>query len=281
MEISKFLNSEHGRIVIMVLILLASVLAGWLIKKAMYFFYVKRSAKRKIEPGTFLLITSFIRLTILVIGVSYAISIEPGIKSVTTSLLASAGIATAIIGFAAKDVLANFVSGTVIIIFRPFTVTHWIKVGNIHEGRVEKITLLYTVINDITNRRLIIPNSKILGSDVVNSSYHQESVCQLVKFKVGYDADIEKAKGVIQKVAEESPLSLDIRTKAQIENNEAKVEVRLFEFETFAIQLVAFVWVRNQKDAIKVNWALNEEVKTQLNEVGIELHHPHFALGGK
>ena len=91
-------------------------------------------------------------------------------KSLTTSLLASAGIAAAIIGFAAKDVLANFVSGAVIIIFRPFTLTHWIKVGNLHEGKVEEIKMLYTVIRDTSNRRLIIPNSKIVSSDVVNSS---------------------------------------------------------------------------------------------------------------
>ena len=52
-----------------------------------------------------------IRLSILLAGIAYAISLDPNIESATTSFLASAGVATIIVGFAAKDVLCKFCFG--------------------------------------------------------------------------------------------------------------------------------------------------------------------------
>ncbi len=278
MDLSNFSNTESGRIILMILVLFASVLLGWLVKKGMTFLYKKSRARHKTDAGKFLLITSFMRLAILLIGVSYAISLEPNIKSWTTSLLASAGIATAIIGFAAKDVLANFVSGTVIIIFRPFTVTHWIKVGNIHEGSVEEIKMLYTVVRDKRNRRLVIPNSKILSSDVINSSYREEHVAEIVKFEISYDSDVKKAKEIIREIAEASPLSIDMRTKVQKQNNDPVVEVRFQEFATYSIVLAAFVWLDDPKDASTIRWSLNEEVKERFMQEGINIPYPKLII---
>lgn len=278
MDLQNLLNSEIGRIILMILILLVSVMLGWAVKKGIHLIFIRSSAKRKVDPGKYVLVIFLIRLTILVIGVSYAISLEPSIKSVTTSLLASAGIATAIIGFAAKDVLSNLVSGAMIVIFRPFTLSHWIKVGNITEGSVEEIKMLYTVIKDITNRRLIIPNSKILSTDVINSSYREEHVIQIVEFEISYESDIKKAKKIIREVAEASPLSIDKRTKVQIDNNDPIVEVGLFKLGTYSVTLSAFIWVDNPRDALSVNWVLNEEIRERFNKAGIEIPYPNLIV---
>jgi len=278
MDYLNLLNSEHGRIILMILVLLFSLLLGWLVKEGVHFIFIKSRTKRKVDPGKYVLIIFLIRLVIMVIGVSYAISLEPHVKSLTTSLLASAGVATAIIGFAAKDVLSNLVSGAMIIIFRPFTLSHWIKVGNITEGSVEEIKMLYTVIKDITNRRLIIPNSKIVSSDVINSSYHEEDVIQIVEFEISYESNISKAKEIIRKVAEASPLSIDKRTKEQKEKDLPIVEVRLFKFGTYSITLGALVWVDNPMNAITVSWALNEEVRARFDKAGIVIPYPNLIV---
>ncbi len=272
------LNSEYGRIVLMILIILVSLLLGWIVKKAIYLIFINVRAKRKSDPGIYVLYIFLLRLTILIIGISFAISLEPSIKSATTSLLASAGLATAIIGFASKDVLTNLVSGAMIVIFRPFTLGHWIKVGNITEGSVEEIKMLYTVIKDVTNRRLIIPNSKILSTDVINSSYREEDVVQYVEFDISYESDVKKAKEIIRDVAEASPLRIDKRTKVQQANNDPIVEVRLFELGTYSITLKALVWVDNPRDAKKVYWSLNEEVRDRFNKAGIIIPYPHMII---
>ncbi|MDX2444158.1 MAG: mechanosensitive ion channel family protein [Bacteroidales bacterium] len=278
MDLSNFSNTEAGRIISMILILLISVLLGWMVKEGILYVFKKSRAKRKIDPGKYVLSIFIIRLAILVLGVSYAISLEPHVKSMTTSLLAGAGVATAIVGFASKDVLSNLMSGAMIIIFRPFTISHWIKVGNVTEGSVEEIKMLYTVIKDRTNRRLIIPNSKIVSSDVINSSYREEDVIELVDFEISYESNISKAKEIIREVAEASPLCMDKRSIAQKQNNDPIVEVRLHNLGNYSISLQALVWVDNPRDARKVSWALNEEVRERFNKAGVEIPYPNLVV---
>jgi small-conductance mechanosensitive channel len=274
----EFLKTETGRIIAMVLVIIIAFWLGWLVKKLMYFIYKKASGKHKVDPGRFFLIAAVTRFTILLLGVGYAISLEPSIKSFSTSLLAGAGIATAIVGFAAKDVIANFVSGAVIIIFRPFTITHWINVLDVHEGTVEEIKMLYTVIKDKTNRRMIIPNSKIISTYVINSSYRDERICQYVEFKISYGSDIKKAMEIIGEVAEAHPFCIDNRTSVQKEENKPKVEVRLMNFGEYAITLRALVWVNNPLHARTVRWALNEKVRERFDQIGIEIPFPYRNL---
>lgn len=275
----EFFKTEHGHLLAMILIIILSFFLAWLVKKFMRFIYYKTADRRHIvDTGHFLLITTLIRLIIIVVGIAYAISFEPSIETVSTSLLASAGIVTAIVGFASKDVIANFVSGFTIILFRPFTLTDWINVGTDHEGTVTEIKLLHTVITDRTNRRMIIPNSKIVSSFVINSSYRDEKICQYVEFGIAYSSDRKKAKKIIQEVAESHPFCIDNRTAIKKEKNEPIVEVRLTNFGEYAITLRALVWVNNPLDARAIRWALNDDVKDKFDEAGIEIPFPYRNL---
>lgn len=271
-------QDEYGRLALMILCVLISVFLGWLVKKIAFYFYSKFDNGHKKDPGKYVLLIFISRIVILVIGVSYAVSLDPNIESATTSFVASAGIATAIVGFASKEVLANMVSGVMIIIFRPFTISHYINVGSITEGTVEEIKMLYTVIKDNTSRRLIIPNSKIMSSNIINSSYGDENVIQIVEFSVSYESDIEKAKNIIQEVFESSQLSLDKRTKLQKENKAPKVEVRLVSFGTYSINLAAHVWVANSTNSRKIKWVLNEEIRRRFNDEGIVFPYPNLIV---
>ena len=277
MDLQNLLNSEIGRIILMILVILASMLLGWLVKKLIIFIFLKKASKRKRDPGKSIFLIFILRLIILFVGISYAISLDPNIESATTSFLASAGVATIIVGFAAKDALSNLVSGIMIIIFRPFTISHWIKVGDV-EGTVEQIKMLHTVIKDPHNRRLIIPNSKIISSDVINSSYGEEDVVQIVEFDISYESDIDKAKKIIREVAEASPLCKDKRTQTEKDNNKPKVEIRLKKLGSYSMTIDALVWVDNPRDARKISWNLNEEVRNRFNEAGIVIPYPHMIV---
>jgi small-conductance mechanosensitive channel len=274
----EFLKTETGRILTMIVVILLAVLLSSLAKKLMNFLFIKISGKREVEPGGFYLITVAMRFVIILIGVSYAISFEPSIKSMSKSLLASAGIATAIVGFAAKDVLSNFVSGIVIILFRPFTITHWINVNNVHEGWVEEIKMLYTVIRDKRHQRMIIPNSKIVSNYVINSSYGDKFVCQYIEFNVSYNSDIKKAKKIIREIAEADPHSVDNRTAVQKKENHPIVEIRMQALGEYAIVLRALVWVSKPANASTMKWCLNEKVKEQFDQEGIEIPFPYRNL---
>lgn len=267
------IDSDHGRIVLMILIVFLSVLMTRLVRWCVSWIYKKRSRKKEIDAGGLLLAMFVLDFIIILVGISYAISVEPSIESVSKSFLASAGIVTIIAGLAGRQILSNFFAGVMIIVSRPFTIGHWIKVGEDHEGKVEKIKLLYTVVREYSNRRVIIENSKILSSYIENSSYHDTMIYQGVKFNISYDSDVKKARKIIQEIALANPLVIDNRSEKEIKKGIPIVNVRIKELGELSITLLALVWVENAASARRIQWELNEPIKDKFEEEGIELAH--------
>src|SRR3954469_12391244 len=63
---------------------------------------------------------------IILIGVAIAVASFPGVQTVPRRLLASSAIAAAVIGFAARQVLANFVAGIMLAVSQPIRVGDWV-----------------------------------------------------------------------------------------------------------------------------------------------------------
>ena len=96
---------------------------------------------------------------ILVIGIAIALSGFTGISKLATSLLASSAIAAAIIGFAARQTLANFIAGIMLAITQPIRVGDWVTFeGNY--GVVEDVSLNHTVLRTQSEQRIVIPNEQ-------------------------------------------------------------------------------------------------------------------------
>jgi small conductance mechanosensitive channel len=198
----EFFTTDTGRLVAMVGIITLTFIGSHVLLLILRWVYGKLQGAHKINLGGFYLFAVVLRLIIILIGISYAISFEPRLKSLSMSFLASAGVATAIVGLSAKTTLSNMVSGFVILVTRPFTIYDWINVGDKHEGTVEEIKIQYTVIRDVNYRRLIIPNAQILADYIINSTFRDEHILEFVDFGISYDSDIQKAKKIIQEVAE-------------------------------------------------------------------------------
>jgi len=76
--------------------------------------------------------------------------------------------------FASQHAFANIVSGIFIVIFKPFGVGDWIKIGsNGTSGTVEDITLRHTVITTWEHKSLIIPNAKIDDMSIINYTINE------------------------------------------------------------------------------------------------------------
>ncbi len=96
------------------------------------------------------------------------------LQTISTGIFASAGIFAAIIGFASQQAFSNIVGGIFIVIFKPFRVGDFIQVGT-NIGNVEDITLRHTVIKDLQNKRIIIPNSVISTETIVNNHIEEKA----------------------------------------------------------------------------------------------------------
>ncbi len=173
----------------LVLFVIACTVAGWAGK-----LVLRVVEKRNIDLTLGKFGSSLVRWLILVAS-GIAILGMFGIE--TASFAAVLGAAGLAIGLALQGSLSNVGAGAVLLIFRPFKVGDVITAAG-HTGKVHEITLLSTNLDTPDNKRIVVPNSKILGDSVVNVSYHD---IRRVDVDVGtdYGADIVKTKEILLK----------------------------------------------------------------------------------
>jgi small-conductance mechanosensitive channel len=129
---------------------------------------------------------------IVVVGIALALAQFTGVKSLAESLLASGAIAAAVLGFAARQTLANFVAGLMIAVTQPLRVGDWVLVGE-HYGVVEDIRLNYTFLRTLGDQRVVIPNEKLASEILRNDTLAEGAVALDVSVWLAPGADAERA----------------------------------------------------------------------------------------
>jgi len=119
-----------------------------------------------------------------------------------TSLIAGLGITGLILGFGLRDTLSNFAAGLLLLIYRPFRAGELIEVEGAH-GVVEELTIVNMQMTTTDGVRVIMPNSKVWGSKIVNYSLSQRRRLELT-LKVRED-DLETAISAITEALADDP----------------------------------------------------------------------------
>ncbi|MBU1002663.1 MAG: mechanosensitive ion channel [Proteobacteria bacterium] len=193
-------------------------------------------------------------LTVLIAALS-----QLGIN--TTSFVAIVGTLGLAIGLAVKDNLANFASGVVLILARPFTVGDYISVAGV-AGTVKNVTLGNTILSTPDNQRIIVPNSKITGDVITNATANATRRIDLV-IGIGYGDDIAKAKDVVRGLLEAESRVLD----------DPAYTIAVAELGDSSVNLVVRPWVQTG-DYWDVRFGLTEGIKLALDENGISIPFP-------
>ncbi len=97
------------------------------------------------------------------------------------------------LGFGLKNVMANFISGLIILFARPIRVGDSVVIDD-SITYVEEIKIRATVVRTRANERMIIPNSYFLEEKIVNRSYTNTRLRIPVAIEVAYDSDVELVK---------------------------------------------------------------------------------------
>jgi small-conductance mechanosensitive channel len=134
---------------------------------------------------------------ILIIGVGIALAQFEGVNRIAASLLASGVVAAAIIGFAARQTLANVVAGVMLAVTQPIRVGDWITVEDTY-GVVEDVRLNYTVVRAAGEQRVLIPNEKLASSMLKNDTLTVEAVGVEVDVWIPPGADAARAVAVLE-----------------------------------------------------------------------------------
>ena len=217
---------------------------------------------------------SFIFFMIATIGVFYTI---PTLKELGLTLLASAGLIAAVLGLAAQQAFSNIISGVFIVIFKPFRVGDLVEIAE-KRGIVEDITLRHTVIKNVENKRLIIPNATISNDTSINASIKDPRICNLLELGVSYDSDIKLAISIIQNEAAKHLNCIDNRTDEQKTNEEPVVIVRVLGYGESSINLRAYIWSNDSASGFVMKSDLFESVKEEFDKNNIEIPFPYRTI---
>ena len=158
---------------------------------------------RRVQTQTRVLSRSVIVLLVLIGGGS-ALMTLPGLRQVGTSLLASAGVAGLVVGFAAKPVLGNLLAGMQIALTQPIRLQDVVIVQN-EWGHVEEITGTYVVVRIWDQRRLVVPLQWFIENPFQNWTRTTSEILGTVSIWVDYTMPLAPLRAEAERLCREAP----------------------------------------------------------------------------
>ncbi len=175
--------------------------------------------------------------------------------SAITALIASIGLC---VGLAVNGTLSNLAGGVLILLTRPFKVDDFIEAQGV-SGVVADIHITNTKIVTGDNKVVYVPNASLANGNIVNYSEKDTRRVDL-EFSIAYDADADKAMGIIRTLIESHALVL----------KDKDTFVRMAAHGASSIQIKARAWVKSE-DYWTVYFDLTESVKKEFDQNGIEI----------
>lgn len=229
----------------------------WIISK-LTFVLGKILGKTRIDPMLSNFVLNSAR-TLLFIFVILAALSNLGIE--TTSFVAVLGAVGLAIGMAFKDTFGNIGAGVLIIFFKPFKLGDSIDIGG-SIGTATELNLFSTYLTTGDNKTIIIPNSQVISSKIINYSLKPNRRVDLI-FSIDYKDDLKLARDII----------LDIAARKNIILNDPAPFVGVLSLGDNSVNLAARFWAKNEN-----YWAVYhqmlEEVKIAFDENGISIPFP-------
>lgn len=221
---------------------------------------IARSAgnKAKMDPTISSFIANMAFIGIMAFAAIAALS-RLGVE--TTSFIAVLGAAGLAIGLAFQGSLANFAAGFLMIIFRPFKVGDFIEGAGV-EGIVKEIQVFTTTIMTLDNKKVIIPNAKLTGDNIINFTSEKTRRIDLV-VGVSYSDDLDKVKQVLNDEVKSFPGVLQ----------DPEPQIAVSEMADSSVNLVVRPWVKTA-DYWDVFFGLTEAIKKRLDREGISIPFP-------
>lgn len=200
----------------------------------------------------------------VIIVISVLVALEQLRLIEITPLITGMGIVGIAVALAAKEMLSNFFGSVAILTDRPYKVGDRVSIQDTDAGDVMEIGLRSTRIKTLDNRVIVVPNTKVANSRVIN--YSQPDTISVFKIEVGiaYNSDVNKAMKIMREIA--------LATKGVLDNPAPDIYVT--ELGACAVKICMYVNVADYK----LNWVVPDNIyrKTlkQFEAEGIEIPYP-------
>ena len=141
---------------------------------------------------------------------------------------------------------------------KPFVVGDYIVVGDL-EGTVIGIDIVYTKLQMVDNKTVVLPNGKLADSNIINVTNQDKRRIDL-EIGVSYDADLQQVRHVLQEI---------IKDQEEILAGEP-VDVVVGALNSSSVDMAVHVWVKKE-NYWPVRWRMLEQIKLRFDQEGIEI----------
>lgn len=213
-----------------------------------------------LKPGSRFAITTVTRYIIVVIGVISAFQNVGITWDKYQWLVAALSVG---IGFGLQEIVANLISGLIILIERPIRLGDIVTVGNI-DGKVTRIQIRATTITDWDHRDLVVPNKEFITGPVVNWTLTDSITRISIPVGVAYGSDTDLARKILEGVARGCAHLLDDPAPSAVFHG----------FGDSALNLTLRVHVSNRDYWPEIMNELHTNIAGEFRRAGIEIAFP-------
>ena len=175
-------------------------------------------------------------------------------------LVAALGVG---IGFGLQEIIANFISGLIILFERPIRVGDVVTVGE-NSGTVTRIRIRATTIREWDGKELLVPNKEFVTSRLLNWTLTDPTIRLTLEVGIAYGSDVGKAMGILKDVVSNHELTLD----------DPSPMILFREFGDDSLQFHARVFIANPMDRWLIQSELHEQIYAAFENAGIVIAFP-------
>jgi small-conductance mechanosensitive channel len=241
--------AEHRNELTAALTMVLAIVAAELVDRALSRRVQKVEQLSPVAVTRLRLVRRLIFAIIIVLGLALALAQFPSVKRLATGLLASSAVLGLIIGFAARQTLANAIAGILLAITQP------IRIGDLvtfeeETGEVEDVRLTYTYIRLDDGTRLIVPNERLAQSSVQNHTILDPRVQVEVSVWLSPGSDLDRALELVS-------------------DQEREISASVAEVDKEGVRLSANTWANSPRERGEAAARLRREWLRRLREHGL------------
>lgn len=257
--------SDNLFIVIQKVLLAVAIVSGTLIAARLAVGSVRYVSETRGAGNLSSLFEMLTRIVVFTFGV---LIILQSLGIAITPLLTALGIGGVSLGLAFQSTLSNFISGLNLATSNKVRVGDYIQLDSGEEGYVRDIAWRHTVLQDIRDNMMFVPNSRVLNNVFKNYGLPDKEALIIVEVGVSYSSDLEKIEALTLAIA------MEVMNEVEGGVPDSEPWVRYKELGYFAITMVVYLRIREYFDHIIIRHEFIKRLHKRFRQEGIEMPFP-------
>jgi len=171
------------------------------------------------------------------------------------------------IGFGLQKIIANFISGLIILFERPIRIGDYVTIGD-QSGTVSRIQIRATTLKDLDNLEILIPNEALISERVTNWTLSSSVTRLIVPVGIAYGSDTDAAREIMLNAVRDLPKVL----------NTPSPNVLFMGFGDSSLDFEVRVFLSTFDDRVPMTHVVLTEINKALEAANISIPFPQRDL---